>query len=103
MKSNYSFLVKLLIVQCLAISYASQGSYDFFYFVHQWLGSYCDTTQGYRYSTTDFGIHGLWPNYDDGSYPSNYFGLDIATVRIQPDGGFYSLTSIKNAIQGGLG
>ncbi|KAB1219929.1 Extracellular ribonuclease LE [Morella rubra] len=75
MKPNYSFLLKLLIAQCLALACASQG-YDFFYLVQQWPGSYCDTTQGCCYPTTgkpasDFGIHGLWPNYDDGSYPSN--------------------------------
>ncbi|KAK9277063.1 hypothetical protein L1049_006602 [Liquidambar formosana] len=50
--------------------------FDFFYFVQQWPGSYCDTKQSCCYPTTgkpvaDFGVHGLWPNYNDGSYPSN--------------------------------
>ncbi|KAB1226416.1 Extracellular ribonuclease LE [Morella rubra] len=175
MKPNYSFLLKLLIAQCLALACASQG-YDFFYLVQQWPGSYCDTTQGCCYPTTgkpasDFGIHGLWPNYDDGSYPSNcdsnnpfdlsqvsdltsqmqvswpslacpssddtsfwthewdkhgtcsesvldehaYFqaALDLKAqanilqalenAGIQADGGLYSLTGIKNAIQDALG
>lgn len=51
--------------------------FDFFYFVQQWPGAYCDS-KGRQccYPKTgkpaaDFGIHGLWPNYADGSYPSN--------------------------------
>ena len=44
--------------------------------VMQWPGSYCDTKQSCCYPTTgkpaaDFGIHGLWPNYQDGKYPQN--------------------------------
>ncbi|XP_062161493.1 extracellular ribonuclease LE-like [Alnus glutinosa] len=75
MKSNFAIFIKLLFVQCLAIGCVSQG-FDFFYFVQQWPGSYCDTKQSCCYPTTgkpetDFGIHGLWPNYNDGSYPSN--------------------------------
>ncbi|CAH9117010.1 unnamed protein product [Cuscuta europaea] len=68
----------LMIINCfsfLSIINAQQP-YDFFYFVQQWPGSYCDTKQSCCYPTTgkpksDFGIHGLWPNRNDGSYPSN--------------------------------
>ncbi|KAI4339373.1 hypothetical protein MLD38_024324 [Melastoma candidum] len=50
--------------------------FDFFFFVLQWPGSYCDTKNHCCYPKSgkpaaDFGIHGLWPNYNDGSYPSN--------------------------------
>ncbi|XP_059447879.1 extracellular ribonuclease LE-like [Corylus avellana] len=76
MKSQYSsILLKLLVLQCLSLLCVSQD-FDFFYFVQQWPASYCDTQKSCCYPTTgkpapDFGIHGLWPNYKDGSYPSN--------------------------------
>ncbi|XP_008802596.2 extracellular ribonuclease LE-like [Phoenix dactylifera] len=65
----------LLLLSLLAVVSAAQD-FDFFYFVQQWPGSYCDTAKSCCYPTTgkpaaDFGIHGLWPNYNDGSYPSN--------------------------------
>ncbi|CAK9183743.1 unnamed protein product [Ilex paraguariensis] len=76
MKPKISILImKLLTVQCLAVLCVSQ-EFDFFYFVQQWPGSYCNSRQGCCYPKTgkpasDFGIHGLWPNFKDGSYPSN--------------------------------
>ncbi|CAH8382488.1 unnamed protein product [Eruca vesicaria subsp. sativa] len=70
------FLLKLLMFQGLFTSRLQDPGFDFFYFVLQWPGAYCDTNRACCYPTTgkpaaDFGIHGLWPNYNDGSYPSN--------------------------------
>ncbi|KAH6798072.1 ribonuclease 1 [Perilla frutescens var. hirtella] len=70
-----TFLIKLLLLQCVFVLSKAQD-FDFFYFVQQWPGSYCDTKQSCCYPTTgkpaaEFGIHGLWPNYKDGTYPSN--------------------------------
>ncbi|XP_047326341.1 intracellular ribonuclease LX-like [Impatiens glandulifera] len=53
-----------------------RGYYDFFYFVQQWPGAYCDSKWGCCFPKTgkpaeDFSIHGLWPNFNDGSYPQN--------------------------------
>ncbi|KAG0499639.1 hypothetical protein HPP92_004330 [Vanilla planifolia] len=63
-----------LFVFLLGLSFA-QG-FDFFYFVLQWPGSYCDSQHSCCYPlsgkpASDFGIHGLWPNNNDGSFPSN--------------------------------
>ncbi|CAL9150549.1 unnamed protein product, partial [Musa hybrid cultivar] len=71
MKPAVTLLLLLLLLPLLAAQ-----DFDFFYFVQQWPGSYCDTKQSCCYPSTgkpaaDFGIHGLWPNYNDGSYPSN--------------------------------
>ncbi|XP_051146168.1 ribonuclease 1-like [Andrographis paniculata] len=79
-KFDSSMLSKFKIfffLQCfLALSNAADQDFDFFYFVQQWPGSYCDTAKSCCFPTTgkppsDFGIHGLWPNYNDGTYPSN--------------------------------
>ncbi|XP_038715068.1 ribonuclease 1-like [Tripterygium wilfordii] len=75
MTFNVLILIKLLVIQYMcALSVAQK--FDFFYLVLQWPGSYCDTQKGCCYPKSgkpaaDFGIHGLWPNYQNGSYPSN--------------------------------
>ncbi|GAB2248367.1 hypothetical protein Droror1_Dr00008249 [Drosera rotundifolia] len=74
---QYSMFIKLLLWQSLAaMALCQSAGFDFFYFVQQWPGSYCDTSQGCCNPTSgkppsDFGIHGLWPNYNSGGYPSN--------------------------------
>ncbi|KAK7362333.1 hypothetical protein VNO77_04443 [Canavalia gladiata] len=75
MESKGSISIILMLFLYLSVLCASQD-FDFYYFVQQWPGSYCDTQNSCCYPTTgkpaaDFGIHGLWPNYRDGSYPSN--------------------------------
>ncbi|MED6180270.1 hypothetical protein PIB30_008769 [Stylosanthes scabra] len=74
-KGSILMLMKLVVLQYLAVVCVAQD-FDFFYFVQQWPGSYCDTKSSCCYPTSgkpaaDFGIHGLWPNNNDGSYPSN--------------------------------
>ncbi|KMT07058.1 hypothetical protein BVRB_6g153870 [Beta vulgaris subsp. vulgaris] len=70
------FIYYVLAAQFLFVTSVFSQKFDFFYFVQQWPGSYCDTKKSCCFPTTgkpdaDFGIHGLWPNYNDGSYPSN--------------------------------
>ncbi|KAF8016444.1 hypothetical protein BT93_H1839 [Corymbia citriodora subsp. variegata] len=72
-KFQCSIAINLVLLQRLLALVASQ-SFDFFYFVQQWPGSYCNTKQSCCYPTTgkpaaDFGIHGLWPNRNNGSHP----------------------------------
>ncbi|XP_057542576.1 ribonuclease 1-like [Amaranthus tricolor] len=69
-------LVVLLSLSTLALGYRT-GGFRAFYFVQQWLGSYCNQ-RGTRccYPPTgkpkpDFTIYGLWPYYNDGSFPYN--------------------------------
>lgn len=70
-------LLPLVLLVVLAVAgRAAAQDYDFFYLVLQWPGAYCDTKQSCCYPKSgkpaaDFGIHGLWPNRDDGTYPQN--------------------------------
>ncbi|XP_078171681.1 extracellular ribonuclease LE-like [Carex rostrata] len=64
------------ILLLLVFLSSAQAGYDFFYFVLQWPGSNCDTSSGCCYPSygkppSNFGIHGLWPNYNNSSYPAN--------------------------------
>ncbi|XP_054824794.1 ribonuclease 1-like [Prosopis cineraria] len=65
----------VLLLQYLSVLCVSQD-FDFFNFVQEWPGSYCDTQKSCCYPATgkreaDFGIRGLCLNCNDGSYPSN--------------------------------
>ncbi|KAI3950937.1 hypothetical protein MKW92_008159 [Papaver armeniacum] len=79
MKSSNFVLIIFLHIWLIVMQLFSQcfsQDFDYFYFVQSWPGSYCDTRRGCCFPTTgkpkaDFGIHGLWPEYNDGSYPSN--------------------------------
>ncbi|PHT67733.1 hypothetical protein T459_27220 [Capsicum annuum] len=122
-------LIKLIVVNCLFVLCASQ-SFDFFYFVQQ--ETQCDLKRSCCYPTTgkpalDFGIHVLWPNYNNGSYPSScdkrnlydetehsYFKaaltikekvnlLSVLKNAGSEPGGFYSLEAVKEAIKNGIG
>ncbi|KAL9246384.1 hypothetical protein vseg_019925 [Gypsophila vaccaria] len=84
-KIRSSMMLKIVLVlcfMCVGVLCKSKkpshsSNFDFFYFVQQWPGGYCDT-KGHKCCypntgkpTSDFHIHGLWPNYNDGGYPSS--------------------------------
>ncbi|XP_003574555.3 ribonuclease 1 [Brachypodium distachyon] len=77
MRAHLSLAVLLVLtIGCAAPALAAAQDYDFFFLVLQWPGSYCDTKKSCCYPKSgkpaaDFGIHGLWPNRDDGTYPQD--------------------------------
>ncbi|WJX62570.1 ribonuclease T2 [Trifolium repens] len=73
---SISFLSKLLILQYLSFQCFSAQDFDFFYFIQQWPGAYCDSKQSCCFPktgkpATNFTIYGLRPNTNDNSSPSN--------------------------------
>ncbi|GAM22940.1 hypothetical protein SAMD00019534_061150, partial [Acytostelium subglobosum LB1] len=74
------------------------GDFDFYLFVEQWIYSFCDTQSCLPGKEREaFTIHGLWPNNNDGSYPSfckgQPFDVDeIADIEPQLDTIWPSLT-----------
>lgn len=80
--------------------------FDYFLFVQQWPGSYCDTKKGCCFPVTGepgpaFGIHGLWPNRNDGTYPKKCrnIGFDPNEVKLIP----YSLKRTQGVVNFELG
>ncbi|XP_006344267.1 intracellular ribonuclease LX-like [Solanum tuberosum] len=74
MRSINVVLINLIIFQCVTLLHAQD--FDFFYFTQQWNPASCDSKIKCCYPTNgkpeeDFGIHGLWPNYFNGSYPKS--------------------------------
>ncbi|OAP08323.1 hypothetical protein AXX17_AT2G36730 [Arabidopsis thaliana] len=94
-----SRLCLLLLVACIAGAFAgdvielnrSQREFDYFALSLQWPGTYC---RGTRHccsknaccrgsdAPTQFTIHGLWPDYNDGSWPSCCYRSDFKEKEI---------------------
>ncbi|KAN0031617.1 hypothetical protein ACTFIV_005482 [Dictyostelium citrinum] len=74
------------------------GDFDFYLFVQQWIYSYCESTNCIQNKIREaFTIHGLWPENQDGSYPSFCSGpsfnvKDIENLENQLNIDWISLT-----------
>ncbi|KAG6551919.1 hypothetical protein Mapa_006536 [Marchantia paleacea] len=77
MKSSTTFVLGIVFALALiSRSSAQLVDFDYFYFVVQWPGSYCDLQKACCYPragkpAANFSIHGLWPNYYDGTWPQD--------------------------------
>jgi len=77
--------VAVLLVVCLLNGAAGQG-WDFLLLVQQWGQSFCATqSQSCQVpsGTSWFTLHGLWPNNNDTSYPSNCGGSTFNMGAVQ--------------------
>ncbi|KMT07054.1 hypothetical protein BVRB_6g153830 [Beta vulgaris subsp. vulgaris] len=86
-----SILLKLSLMLSLAlVALANSGDFHLFYFVQQWLGSYCDQhAEKCCYPPSgkppaDFSIEGLWPYFNDGSFPYNCGGGNFNEALLKP-------------------
>ena len=62
-------------------------SFDYYMLAMNWPGSVCESLKpchGVSSEYNYFTIHGLWPNRDDGSYPSNCEGSRFDESEIEP-------------------
>ncbi|EGG20320.1 ribonuclease T2 [Cavenderia fasciculata] len=82
---------------------AEPGEFDFYLFVTQWIYSYC--TQGQKCLPSKirsaFTIHGLWPNNNNGTYPSfckgaSYSSSAIQDILVELDQDWPSLFALNN-------
>ncbi|GMY25981.1 ribonuclease 3-like [Fagus crenata] len=83
MRLNYSIFIKLLILQYLSVL---SKDFDFFYFVLQGHTVTQSIVCSYPVTgkpTTDFTVHGLCPEYNDGSYPSNCDPITYSSKQLR--------------------
>ncbi|VFQ97928.1 unnamed protein product [Cuscuta campestris] len=94
-RPSCSMLMKLVLILSLSVVRGAlcHGNFQAFYFVQQWLGSYCNQ-RGTRCCypptgkpTPDFTIYGLWPYNSDGSFPDNCPGdsFNVAPLKAMED------------------
>ncbi|CAH8389018.1 unnamed protein product [Eruca vesicaria subsp. sativa] len=71
-----NIIVSFLILQILVVSSSqSAPGFDFFYWVTYWPGAICTSQRGCcppakGNTASDFVIHGLWPQFNNGTWPA---------------------------------
>ncbi|KAK9707233.1 hypothetical protein RND81_07G182000 [Saponaria officinalis] len=89
-RSTLLIFTTMLYFSTIALGNDARGGFRAFYFVQQWLGSYCNQKgTNCCYPPTgkpraDFTINGLWPYYNDGSFPYNCGGGNFDVGLIKP-------------------
>ncbi|CAK4613971.1 hypothetical protein LEN26_004031, partial [Aphanomyces euteiches] len=71
---------------------AARASFDFYVLAQSWQPYFCTTgdfpgcDNPSDYMTTQLTIHGLWPNYNSGSYPADCGGASLTQADINKAG-----------------
>lgn len=64
-------------------SQSAAAQNTFLYLVRQWPYSYCDTSSCSKSPSGNWGIHGLWPEYTNGGYPSSCNSQAFSQSQVQ--------------------
>ena len=56
---------------------------DYFLFVLQWGASYCSVSKCIGPPSASFTVHGLWPQFADGTYPSFCSGDPFTAALVE--------------------
>ncbi|XP_068646842.1 ribonuclease 2-like [Aristolochia californica] len=91
--TSISFVLLLMLSLCPHTFCEEQREFDYFLLALQWPGTLCQRTRHCCPSngcckssaaTSEFTIHGLWTDYDDGSWPSCCSGSEFDIHKIKP-------------------
>jgi len=70
-----AILLSISVPAAVAQQYAQPGKFDFYLFTLSWSPQFCATTERYaaecHIPKGNFVVHGLWPQFNNGSWPSN--------------------------------
>ncbi|KAL9225943.1 hypothetical protein vseg_001815 [Gypsophila vaccaria] len=89
--SMFSMLIAVFSLSFTALANeVSNANFEAFYFIQQWLGSYCNQRDVHCcYPPTgkpaaDFTVYGLWPYNTDGTFPTQCAGASFDVDPLKP-------------------